>query len=104
MSTSNHHDIKKSVRGYVLVFVALLALTFVTVTISYLHFEAPVAIAVALFIATVKGSLVASYFMHLISEKKAIYLTLVFTAFFFAVLMTLPLVAHSNQVMVHHVP
>ena len=30
------------------------------------------AIAVALFVATIKGSLVAGYFMHLISEKKLI--------------------------------
>jgi cytochrome c oxidase subunit 4 len=104
MNTSAHDDIKKSVRGYVLVFVTLLALTVVTVTISYLHLETPVAIAIALFIAALKGSLVASYFMHLISEKRAIFLTLAFTAFFFAALMTLPLLAHSNQVMVHHVP
>ena len=34
------------------------------------------AIAVALFIATIKGSLVACYFMHLISEKKLIYVVL----------------------------
>ena len=34
----------------------------------------------SLFIATVKGSLVACYFMHLISEKKLIYFILIFTA------------------------
>ena len=33
----------------------------------------------ALFVATIKGSLVACYFMHLISEKKLIYAVLVVT-------------------------
>jgi caa(3)-type oxidase subunit IV len=54
------------------------------------------AITVALLVATVKGSLVACYFMHLISEKKLIYGVLVLTAVFFAVLLALPAVTHSN--------
>jgi len=37
-------------------------------------------IIVALIIATVKGSLVAGYFMHLFSEKKLIYMVLALTA------------------------
>ena len=48
------------------------------------------AVTVALFIATIKGSLVACYFMHLISEKKVIYGVLAITVFFFIALMTLP--------------
>ena len=32
--------------------------------------------------AVIKASLVACYFMHLISERKMIYAILVFTAFF----------------------
>ena len=65
-------DIDKHVRVYIIVFVALMALTLITVAISYLHLPTPMAIAVALLVATVKGSLVACYFMHLISEKKLI--------------------------------
>ena len=68
----NAHDIQKHVRKYVLVFVALLALTVVTVTVSYLNLGLAGTITVALIIATIKGSLVASYFMHLISERKMI--------------------------------
>jgi hypothetical protein len=48
------------------------------------------AVALALLVATVKGSLVACYFMHLISEKKLIYAVLVLTAVFFIVLLALP--------------
>ena len=91
-------DIQKHVKKYVVVFVTLLALTLITVTVSYLHLETVAAIIVALLIATVKGSLVASYFMHLISEKKMIYMTLILTAVFFAVLMSLPLFHHADPI------
>src|SRR2546422_8434425 len=83
-------DIDRHVRVYITVFVALMALTLVTVTISYLHLPLPIAVTVALLVATVKGSLVACYFMHLISEKKLIFAVLALTAVFFAALMALP--------------
>ena len=54
------------------------------------------AVAVALFIATVKGALVAGYFMHLVSEKKLIYAVLALTVVFFVVLLALPVVTHSD--------
>jgi len=103
-TTSDHaadvgHDpaeIDKHVRVYIIVFVALMALTIVTVAVSYLDLSTPMAIAVALFIATIKGSLVACYFMHLISEKKLIYAVLGITAFKFVVLMILPVLTHNN--------
>ncbi len=105
--TNNGHseaEIKKHVKTYVTVFVALLALTLITVTVSYLHLDVPAAITVALIIATIKGSLVASYFMHLISEKKVIYGALILTAVFFVALMWLPIFAHSNPIVYKHVP
>jgi cytochrome c oxidase subunit IV len=89
-------DIDKHVRVYITVFVALMALTLVTVAVSYLDLSTPMAVAVALFIATIKGSLVACYFMHLISEKKLIYAVLAITAFKFVALMILPVFTHSN--------
>ncbi len=77
-------EIDRHVRVYITVFVALMALTIITVAVSYLDLSTPMAIAVALFIATIKGSLVACYFMHLISEKKLIYAVLAITAFKFS--------------------
>ena len=50
----------------------------------------------ALVVATIKGSLVACYFMHLISEKKLIYWVLAVTVAFFIALMALPVITHSN--------
>ena len=64
---------------------------------SFIHFESrAVNIAVALVIASVKASLVAGYFMHLISERKMIYCVLMFTAIFFVGLMFLTLFSFSD--------
>lgn len=103
-SPAVHHDVQQQVRRYITVFVALLCLTILTVTISQLHLAVPLAIAAALFIAVIKGSLVASYFMHLISERKAIYAMLILTVIFFAALMALPLFAHSDPIVYRNVP
>jgi cytochrome c oxidase subunit IV len=94
-------DIDKHVRIYVIVFVALMALTLVTVAISYLHLPTPMAISVAMLVALIKGSLVACYFMHLISEKKLILAVLALTAAFFVVLLALPILTHSNGFWIH---
>jgi len=94
-------DIDKHVRVYITVFVALMVLTIVTVAISYLDLAVPVAVTVALLVATVKGTLVACYFMHLISEKKLIYAVLILTAAFFVALLALPVVTHSNGFWIH---
>src|SRR5438477_7605442 len=101
--TSDHAaaDIDKHVRVYITVFVALMALTLITVAVSYLHLPLPIAVTVALLVATVKGSLVACYFMHLISEKKLIYAVLALTAFFFVALMALPSFTVHNGYWIH---
>src|SRR5437879_2057425 len=81
----SHH-----VRRYLFVFYALLFGTLITVAASYIPFGVrSINIAVALFIAIAKASLVACYFMHLISERKMIYVVMAFTAFFFIGLMFL---------------
>ena len=83
-------DIDKHVKVYITVFVSLMVLTVVTVAISRFHLPIPIAVSVALLVALIKGSLVACYFMHLISEKKLIYAVLALTAAFFVVLLALP--------------
>jgi len=98
---SDHTDIDRQVRTYRAVFITLMVLTLVTVAISRLHLPIPIAITIALIVACVKGGLVASYFMHLISERKLIYWVLGFTvACFFAVLL-LPLWTHYDPILNH---
>ena len=91
-STTGDHaaDIDRHVKVYITVFVALMILTVVTVAISRFHPPVAIAVTIALLVATIKGSLVACYFMHLISEKKLIYAVLALTAAFFVVLLALP--------------
>jgi cytochrome c oxidase subunit 4 len=94
-------DIDKHVKVYIIVFVVLMALTIITVAIARVHLPVPIAVSVALLVATIKGSLVACYFMHLISEKKLIRAVLVLTAVFFAALLALPILTHSNGFWIH---
>ncbi len=100
--TSDHAaDIDRHVRVYITVFVALMVLTIVTVTVSRFHLPVPIAVTVAMLVATIKGSLVACYFMHLISEKKLIYAVLTLTAIFFAALLALPALTVRNGFWIH---
>src|SRR5436309_10204739 len=101
-TTSDHAaDIDRHVRVYITVFVSLMALTMITVAVSRFHLPVPIAVTVALLVATIKGSLVACYFMHLISEKKLIYAVLMLTAVFFAALLALPAVTVHNGFWIH---
>ncbi|MAP41814.1 MAG: hypothetical protein CMP01_06400 [Woeseiaceae bacterium] len=98
MSGTSADEIRKHVKVYVMVFLALMVLTVATVGVSYLEMAIPLAIIVALIVATIKGSLVASYFMHLVGEKKAITWSLMLTVVFFFVLMLLPLFAMLDHI------
>jgi len=93
------HDIKKEVKRYFLVFAALLILSALTVGVSYIHFGVVLAVAIALIIATVKGSLVASYFMHLSHERKLIYGVLILTVVFLASMMFLIISAYHDPLL-----
>jgi cytochrome c oxidase subunit 4 len=96
MTDDHAVDIDKHVRVYITVFVALMVLTIVTVAVSRYHLPVPLAVTVALIVATIKGSLVACYFMHLISEKKLIYAVLGLTVVFFVALLALPVFTVSD--------
>ena len=100
--TSDHAaDIDKHVRIYITVFAALMVLTVVTVAISRFHLPVHQAVTIALIVATIKGSLVACYFMHLISEKKLILAVLALTVVFFIALLALPVVTVHDGFWIH---
>ena len=91
MADLTPEEIKHHVKTYVIVFVALAFFTVVTVAISYLDLGVGASVVLALGGASIKGSLVACYFMHLIDEKITVYWTLLITATMFLILMLLPL-------------
>src|SRR6186997_742024 len=102
-TTASDHaaDIDKHVRVYITVFVALMILTIVTVAISRFHLPVHQAVTIALIVATIKGSLVACYFMHLISEKRLIYAVLALTVVFFIALLALPVITVHDGFWIH---
>jgi len=88
---------RKHIRGYLLVGTVLLIFTGLTVSASYLDLPLVPTIFLALFIASIKASLVACYFMHLLSEKKLVYIILVITILFFIPLMMLPVITGLDR-------
>jgi caa(3)-type oxidase subunit IV len=92
------HEFKRHIKVYIAVFCALLAGTLATVAAwKWGHFSTlSLTIAVALFIACVKAFLVAAFFMHLISERKAIYAILATTVIFFAGMMYITAWSHGQ--------
>jgi len=96
-SSQNAAAVKKHVRTYITVFAALAALTVVTVAASYLGLESGEAFLLAMIIASIKGTLVAGYFMHLFTEKTAILAILALTFFFLLTVLFLPFLAATDQ-------
>ena len=90
--------IKRSIRSYMIVGSMLLVFTGLTVAANQFHFAVPLAITLALIIATMKGSMVAAVFMHLSHEKKWIYGALLLTVVFFFVLLFLPLLTTAGGI------
>lgn len=94
MSGTSEEAIKRQVKIYVNVFIALAVLTVLTVAVSYLHLPLVLAVIVALIIAATKGSLVAAFFMHLATEKKIILWILAVAFFMFLGLLLTPALHH----------
>lgn len=88
--------VKKEMRKYWVVFGCLVVLTGITVGIARFQLPTWQAITLALVVASVKGSLVAAFFMHLISERKLIYAVLILTVFFFGIMLWGPLHHYTN--------
>jgi cytochrome c oxidase subunit IV len=91
MGATSAEEVKKHLKTYWLVFVGLMFLTAMTVGVSYLHLPIAWAVVVAMFVASIKASLVAAFFMHLNAEKSIIYSTLILTLTMFLFLMMIPI-------------
>ena len=95
---SDPEAIKKSVRTYFMVGAALFVFTVITVAVNQVHLAVPLAITVALIIATIKGSMVAAIFMHLSNEKKWIYGALLLTLIGFIIVMSVPFLTVNDGI------
>ncbi len=91
------HDVSKQVKIYRVVGTVLIVGTIITVVASNVHLGILLGIIIAVVIATIKGSLVAGYFMHLFAERKLIYGVLALTAVFIVVMIGLLLFTYGDQ-------
>src|SRR4051812_10963215 len=87
---SDHGDVGSHLRLYWMIGAALFVFTVITVAVNQVHLAVPLAITVALIIASMKGTMVAAVFMHLNHERKWIYGALILTVIGFIILMTVP--------------
>jgi caa(3)-type oxidase subunit IV len=91
-------SVKKSIRTYLMIGVALLVFTGITVAANLVHLPVHWAITVAMIIASIKASMVAAIFMHLNHERQWIYGSLLLTVAFFVVLMTIPIFTNNDHI------
>ena len=97
MATESKESIEHHIQTYIRVFIALGVLTVITVAVSYLNVSFIEAFFIAMTVATIKGSLVLGYFMHLITERQMIIWILVATVTTFIILMFIPLISLTDQ-------
>jgi cytochrome c oxidase subunit 4 len=83
-------------RTYYLVFVALIALTILTVFVSFLELGTWHT-TVGVLIGVVKASLVVLFFMHLLHSSKASWLAVLAGLFWMAILMGLTLTDYLTR-------
>jgi caa(3)-type oxidase subunit IV len=91
-------EVRSSVKKYFTIGATLFLFTIITVAANQVHLAIPLAITVALIIAIIKGSMVASVFMHLSNEKRWIYGALLLTVVFFVVLMCIPSFTNMDNI------
>ena len=97
MSDQDNKHIQEHIKVYLTVFGALGVLTLLTVAAAYMDVSTTETIFLALTIATVKASLVAGYFMHLINEKQTIIWILCLTFVFFLFCMFIPMITSIDH-------
>lgn len=96
MSEAHTESFAAQARRCGVVFVAVLIGVGLMVGISLTHLASPVRIGLILAVATANAGLVSCFLMHLLSERKFIFVVLVFTVIFFIALLGLTIFAHSD--------
>src|SRR5216683_884665 len=84
----HNHSERNNYKTYILIWAALIILTVITVSASYIHFGT-FNIVIALVIASLKASLVALFFMHLKYEEKITWVFFLYPLALLAILIGL---------------
>ncbi|MGC3957304.1 MAG: hypothetical protein QM813_04850 [Verrucomicrobiota bacterium] len=96
MSEAKIESFAVQARRCAMVFVAVLCGVGLMVGISLSQLASPVRIGLILAVAVANAGMVSCFLMHLLSERKFIFVVLIFTVIFFTALMGLTLFAHSD--------
>ena len=98
MDSSQKIAIEQDIKRHIVIYAFLLVSTVVNFIVSKQHVFGERTVVAVLGIAILQGSLVACFFMHLISEKKVIYLFLVMIVIFFIALFFLPILSFFGKI------
>jgi cytochrome c oxidase subunit 4 len=90
----SQQDFQAEIKSYRSIFFSLVFLSAVSVGIHYLHLPTVFNMVLILGIAFIQATLSVCYFMHLITERKLIFLVLILTAVF--VISMLGLILHGH--------
>lgn len=93
------------VRNYIFVIVALIALTFLTVGISFLSLSAGWHLGLGLTIGVIKASLVGLFFMHLVHSSRLIWIIVIVSlVWLLAILMPLTYCDYFTRDLIQGMP
>jgi cytochrome c oxidase subunit IV len=90
--------------GYIAVFVILVALTVLTVALSFIPSPGVMHILGGQLIAAVKASLVVLFFMHVLRSNAQTRAVIIVTIFWFCLLMGLTLIDYFTRGMIPNLP
>jgi len=97
MSEHNSENLQGYGKRCLIVFGVVMIITLSMVGVFYAHLSnQPTSIALILTAAVVNAVFVASYLMHIVSEKRLTYLVFAFTFIFFAALLCLTIGARLS--------
>src|SRR5256885_7866497 len=91
-------------RSYIGIGAALIALTFVTLAVSFAELPAAGHLTAGLAIGAIKAALVALFFMHLLRSGKVTWMVIAVTAFWVGILFVLTLSDFLTRGRVPHMP
>jgi caa(3)-type oxidase subunit IV len=102
MTTSDNTDqIRKTVKSHWVIAGALFSMVLVSIGISFIPFATWAHVTIGLLISGAMAGLVLWFFMHLNHGAKLVYQVMVFSLFFFIVLIALTLLAFFDPAGYH---
>lgn len=98
----SEHTLSASV--YVLIFAVLVALTFLTVGVSFIPLAGVWHVVVGMGIALVKGTLVVLFFMHAVHSPRITWIVIGAAIVWLMILLVLTLADYMTRGMIPHLP